>query len=239
MSFGRSPPAGCACEGAASRAVLGACPIYSSLCRRPASMETVEAVVRTRRLPAALRMCGIGPRRAAAPYTGTGARRCAARCGAFGLGRRVRDDLAVGDIVIADRALSAGRSDVKCLALPLPGTGTRSPRPNSHRRPRHRCSVSEAAATATGRWPWRWKPTGWPTWAVQHDTPFVHGRGIHDGGSRRGRPPDGGVHDGYSPCKSGPVGSARRRPSMMGEFTRWRSAFWLNRRLAELAEAAA
>lgn len=31
------------------------------------------------------------------------------------------DHLAVGDIVIADRALSAGRSDANCPALALPG----------------------------------------------------------------------------------------------------------------------
>ena len=34
----------------------------------------------------------------------------------------LRADLAVGDIVIADRALTTGRSDVSCLAPALPGT---------------------------------------------------------------------------------------------------------------------
>ena len=92
--------------------------------------RVVEAVVRTRRLPVALRMCGMGPRRAAT------------LCAEFERGARPRglallgwagwlgddlavgagwlgDDLAVGAIVIADEALSAGRSDVKFLALPL------------------------------------------------------------------------------------------------------------------------
>ena len=106
--------------------------------------RVVEAVVRTRRLPVALRMCGIGPRRAAA------------LCAEFERGARprglallgwaggLRDDLAVGDIVIADRALSAGRSDVNCLAPALPGTGARSPRPGADRRPRRRCAGSQA-----------------------------------------------------------------------------------------------
>ena len=80
--------------------------------------RVVEAVVRTRRLPVALRMCGMGPSRAAA------------LCAEFERGARPRglallgwagwlgDDLAVGATVIADEALSAGRSDVKFLALP-------------------------------------------------------------------------------------------------------------------------
>ena len=84
--------------------------------------RVVEAVVRTRRLPVELRMCGIGPRRAAAICAeferGARPRTVALMGWAGGL----RDDLVVGDIVIADRALSAGRSDVDCLALPLPGT---------------------------------------------------------------------------------------------------------------------
>jgi uridine phosphorylase len=83
--------------------------------------RVVEAVVRTHRLPVALRMCGIGPRRVAAI------------CAEFERGVRpravvllgwaggLRDHLAVGDIVIANRALAAGRSDVNCLAPALPG----------------------------------------------------------------------------------------------------------------------
>ena len=49
-------------------------------------------------------------------------RRPAAGVALLGWAGGLRDDLAVGDIVIVDRALAAGRSDVDCLALPLPGT---------------------------------------------------------------------------------------------------------------------
>ena len=85
--------------------------------------RVVEAVVRRHRLPVALRMCGMGPRRAAALCAeferGVRPRGLALLGWAGGL----RDDLAVGDIVIADRALSAGRSDVACLALALAAPG--------------------------------------------------------------------------------------------------------------------
>jgi hypothetical protein len=78
----------------------------------------------------------------------------------------LRDDMAVGDIVIADRALSAGRSDVACLALPLAEPGA----PTLERA--HRGPVLTAATSSLRRqpgvpprravrWPWKWKPTRW------------------------------------------------------------------------------
>jgi nucleoside phosphorylase len=84
--------------------------------------RVVETAVQRRRLPVELRMCGIDPRRPAAICAeferGSRPRGLALLGWAGGL----RDDMAVGDIVIADRALTTGRSDVDCLALPLPGT---------------------------------------------------------------------------------------------------------------------
>jgi nucleoside phosphorylase len=200
--------------------------------------RVVETVVRRRRLPVALRMCGIGPGRAAA------------LCAEFERGARPRgmallgwagglaDDLAVGDIVLADRALSAGRSDVSCLALPLPGTA------RVHRGPvltaGHVIAAPAAkrAAAAGGALAVEMEAYPLAAWAAQHEATFVHGRVILDTVDDA-LPALDGVLDGYGrPQIRSLLGAVAGRPALLGEFTRlalrMREA---NRRLAELAQA--
>ena len=185
-------------------------------------------------------MCGIGPRRAAAISAEfeRGARpRAVALLGWAG---GLRDDLAVGDIVIADRALSAGRSDVNCLPLPLPGTA------RVHRGPvltaDHVVAAPAAkrAAAACGALAVEMEAYPLAAWAAQHETPFVHGRVILDTVADA-LPALGGVLDGYGRLQIRPLlGAVARRPALLGEFTllalRLRG---VNRRLAELAETVA
>ena len=200
--------------------------------------RVVEAVVRTRRLPVALRMCGMGARRSAVICTeferGVRPRGLALLGWAGGL----RDDLAVGDIVIADWALSAGRSDVNCLALPLPGTA------RVHRGPvltaDHVVAAPAAkrAAAAYGALAVEMEAYPLAAWAAQREVPFVHGRVILDT-VEDALPELGGVLDGYGRLQIWPLfGALARRPALLGEFTllalRLRG---VNQRLAALAEA--
>jgi nucleoside phosphorylase len=174
--------------------------------------RVVEAVVRTRRLPVALRMCGIGPRRAAAfcAELERGARpRGLALLGWAG---GLRDDLVVGDIVIADRALSAARSDVSCLALPLPGTV------RIHRGPvltaDHVVAAPAAkrAAAACGALAVEMEAYPLAAWAAQHEAPLVHGRVILDTVDDA-LPALDGVLDGYGRLQIRPLlGALARRP---------------------------
>ena len=200
--------------------------------------RVVEAVVQSCRLPVELRMCGIGPRRAAA------------LCAEFERGARprgvallgwaggLRADLAVGDIVIADRALSAGRSDVNCLALALPGTA------RVHRGPvltaDHVVAAPAAkrAAAACGALAVEMEAYPLAAWAAQHAVPFVHGRVILDTVDDA-LPALDGVLDGYGRLQIRPLwGALARRPALLGEFTRLALRLrGVNRRLAELAEA--
>ena len=200
--------------------------------------RVVEAVVRRRRLPVALRMCGIGPRRAAALCTelerGARPRGLALLGWAGGL----RDDLAVGDIVIADRALSAGRSDVNCLALALPGTA------HVHRGPvltaDHVVAAPAAkrAAAACGALAVEMEAYPLAAWAAQREVPFVHGRVILDTVDDA-LPALDGVLDGYGRLQIRPLlGALAGRPALLGEFTHLALRLrGVNRRLAELAEA--
>ena len=89
-------------------------------------------------------MCGIGTPPGRRDLRGIRARSSATCLALLGWAGGLRDHLAVGDFVIADRALSAGRSDVNCLALPLPGLARVRPRPGADRRPRRRCAGSQA-----------------------------------------------------------------------------------------------
>ena len=200
--------------------------------------RVVEAVVRSCRLPVELRMCGIGPRRAAAICAEfeRGARpRCLALLGWAG---GLRDHLAVGDIVIADRALSAGRSDVNCLALALPGLA------RVHRGPvltaGHVVAAPAAkrSAAACGALAVEMEAYPLAAWAAQREVPFVHGRVILDT-VEDALPELGGVLDGYGRLQIRPLlGALARRPALLGEFTRLALRLrGVNRRLAELAEA--
>jgi nucleoside phosphorylase len=200
--------------------------------------RVVEAVVRTRRLPVELRMCGIGPRRAAAICAeferGARPRTVALMGWAGGL----RDDLVVGDIVIADRALSAGRSDVDCLALPLPGTA------RVHRGPvltaGHVIAAPAARRTAAACGALAVEMEAYPlaAWAAQREMPFVHGRVILDTVDDA-LPALDRVLDGYGRLQIRPLlGALAGRPTLLGEFTRMALRLrGVNRRLAELAEA--
>jgi len=194
--------------------------------------------VRTRRLSVELRICGIGPRRAAT------------LCAEFERGARpggvallgwaggLRDDLAVGDIVIADRALSAGRSDVNCLALPLPGTA------RVHRGPMLTADhvvaapAAKRAAAACGALAVEMEAYPLAAWAAQREVPFVHDRVILDTVEDT-LPALDGVLDGYGRLQIRPLfGALARRPVLLGEFTRMALRLrGVNRRLAELAEA--
>ena len=150
----------------------------------------------------------------------------------------LRDDLAVGDIVIADRALSAGRSDVNCLALALPGTA------RVHRGPvltvDHVVAAPAAkrAAAACGALAVEMEAYPLAAWAAQHAVPFVHGRVILDT-VEDALPELDGVLDGYGRLQIRPLLEAlARRPALLGEFTRLALRLrGVNRRLAELAEA--
>ena len=144
--------------------------------------RVVEAVVQRRRLPVELRMCGIGPRRAATLCMeferGARPRGLALLGWAGGL----RDDLAVGDIVIADRALSAGHSDVNCLALALQLPGLA----RVHRGPVLTADhvvaapVAKRAAATCGALAVEMESYPLAAWAAQCEVPFVHGRVILD-----------------------------------------------------------
>jgi hypothetical protein len=200
--------------------------------------RVVEAVANRRRLPVALRMCGIGPRRAAAI------------CAEFECGERPRGlallgwagglhaDLTVGDIVIADRALSAGRSDVSCLALPLPGLA------RVHCGPvltaGHVVAGPEAKRSAATCGALAVEMEAYPLadWAARHEVPFVHGRVILDPVDYA-LPELDGVLDG---CGRLQIRSLMRalagRPALLGELTRLALRLrGVNRRLAELAVA--
>jgi nucleoside phosphorylase len=202
--------------------------------------RVVEAVVRARRWPVTLRMCGIGPRRAAAICTefdrGARPRGLALLGWAGGL----RDDLAVGDIVIADRALAAGRRDVNCLPLPLPGTA------HVHRGPvltaDHVVAAPAAKRTAATCGALAVEMEAYPlaAWAAQHEAPFVHGRVILDTVADA-LPALNGVLDGYGRLQIRPLlGALARRPALLGEFTRLALRLrGVNRRLAELTETVA
>ena len=157
----------------------------------------------------------------------------------------LRDHLAVGDIVIADRALTAGRSDVNCLALPLaePGAPTLE---RAHRGPvltaGHVVAAPAArrAAAACGALTVEIEAYPLAAWAAQCGVPFVHGRVILDT-VEDALPALDGVLDGYGRLQIRPLlGALARRPGLLGEFTllalRLRG---VNRRLAELAEAVA
>ena len=200
--------------------------------------RVVEAVVQSCRLPVELRMCGIGPGRAAA------------LCAEFERGARprglallgwaggLRDDLAVGDIVIADRALSAGRSDVNCLALPLPGTA------RVHRGPvltaDHVVAAPAAKRAAAGvRCAGRGNgslPAGSLGCAVRS---ALCSRPCDPRHGKDALPALDGVLDGYGRLQIRPLlGALAGRPALLGEFTRLALRLrGVNRRLAELAEA--
>ena len=200
--------------------------------------RVVAAVVQNCRLPVALRLCGVGPRRSAA------------LCAEFERGARPRgvallgwagglhDHLAVGDIVIADRALSAGRSDVNCLALALPGLA------RVHCGPvltaEHVVAAPEAkrSAAACGALAVEMEAYPLAAWAAQYEVPFVHGRVILDT-VEDALPELGGVLDGYGNLQFRPLlGALAGRPALLGEFTRLALRFReVNRRLAALAEA--
>jgi adenosylhomocysteine nucleosidase len=200
--------------------------------------RVVEAVVQRRRLPVDLRMCGMGPRRAAAICAelerGAQPRGLALLGWAGGL----RADLVVGDIVIADWALSAGRSDVNCLALPLPGTA------RVHRGPvltaDHVVAAPAAkrAAAACGALAVEMEAYPLAAWAAQHAVPFVHGRVILDTVDDA-LPALDGVLDGYGHLQIRPLlGALARRPALLSDFTRMALRLRrVNRRLAELAKA--
>jgi len=200
--------------------------------------RVVEAVVQRRRFPVELRMCGIGPRRSAALCAelerGARPRGLALLGWAGGL----RDDLAVGDIVIAERALAAGRSDVDCLAPALPGLA------RVHRGPvltaDHVVAAPAAkrAAAACGALAVEMEAYPLAAWAAQHEAPFVHGRVILDTADDA-LPALGGVLDGYGRLQIRPLwGALVRRPDLLGEFTRLALRLrGVNRRLAALAEA--
>jgi nucleoside phosphorylase len=200
--------------------------------------RVVEAVVRRRRLPVALRMCGIGPRRAAAfcAELERGARPRGVVL--LGWAGGLHDDLAVGEIVIADRALSAGCRDMECLALPLPGVA------RVHRGPvltaGHVVAAPAAkrAAAACGALAVEMEAYPLAAWAAQHGVPFVHGRVILDA-VEDALPALGGVLDGYGRLQIRPLlGALTRRPALLGELARLALRLrWVNRRLAELAEA--
>ena len=188
-------------------------------------------------------MCGIGPRRSAALCAeferGVRPRGLALLGWAGGL----RDDLAVGDIVIADRALSAGRSDVACLALALAAPG--APRlTRVHRGPvltaDHVVAAPVAKRTAAAGGALAVEMEAYPlaAWAAQHEAPFVHGRVILDAVDDA-LPELGGMLDGYGRLQIRPLlGALARRPAFLGAFTRLTLRVrGVNRRLAELAEA--
>ena len=179
-----------------------------------------------------------------------GPSRAAALCAEFERGARprglallgwaggLRDDLAVGDIVIADRALAAGRSDVNCLAPALPGTA------RVHRGPvltaGHVVAAPAAkrSTAACGALAVEMEAYPLAAWAAQHEVPFVHGRVILDTVADA-LPELDGVLDGYGRLQIRPLLEAlARRPALLGEFTRLALRLrGVNRRLAELAEA--
>ena len=136
----------------------------------------------------------------------------------------LRDDLAVGDIVIADRALSAGRSDVNCLAPALPGTA------RVHRGPvltaDHVVAAPAAkrSAAACGALAVEMEAYPLAAWAAQHAVPFVHGRVILDT-VEDALPALDGVLDGYGRLQIRPLLGALRggRPCWANSLA-WRSA---------------
>jgi nucleoside phosphorylase len=200
--------------------------------------RVVEAVLQRRRLPVELRMCGMGPRRAAALCVeferGTRPRGVALLGWAGGL----RDDLAVGDIVIADRALTTGRSDVNCLALPLPGTARVHFGPVLTAGHVVAAPAAKRAAAVCGALAVEMEAYPLAAWAAQREVPFIHGRVILDT-VYDALPELDGVLDGYGRLQIWPLlGALARRPALLGEFTRLaRRLRGVNRRLAELAEA--
>ena len=121
-------------------------------------------------------MCGMGPRRAVALCADLERGARPRGLALLGWAGGLRDDLVVGDIVIADRALSAGRSDVSCLVLPLPGMA------RVHRGPvltaGHVVAAPAAkrAAAACGALAVEMEAYPLAAWAAQCGVPFVHGR---------------------------------------------------------------
>ena len=140
--------------------------------------------------------------------------------------------------MIADRALTTGRSDVDCLAPALSGTA------RVHRGPvltvDHVVAAPAAkrAAAACGALAVEMEAYPLAAWAAQHAVPFVHGRVILDT-VEDALPELDGVLDGYGRLQIRPLLEAlARRPASLGEFTRLALRLrGVNRRLAELAEA--
>jgi nucleoside phosphorylase len=202
--------------------------------------RVVEAVVQSCRLPVELRMCGMGPRRAAAICAEFERDARPRGLALLGWAGGLRDHLAVGDIVIADRALSAGRSAVNCLAPALPGLA------RVHRGPVLTAGhviaapVAKRSAATCGALAVEMEAYPLAAWAAQHETLFVHGRVILDTVDDA-LPELGGVLDGYGHLQIRPLlGALARRPALLGEFTRMVLRLrGVNRRLAELAEAVA
>jgi nucleoside phosphorylase len=201
--------------------------------------RVVEAVARTRRLPVTLRMCGIGPRRAAAICAEFERGSRPSGLALLGWAGGLRDDMAVGDIVIADWALTTGRSDVNCLAPALPGTA------RVHRGPVLTAGhfvaapATKRAAAACGALAVEMEAYPLAAWAAQHEVPFVHGRVILDT-VEDALPELDGVLDGYGRLQIRPLfGALARRPALLGEFTRLALRLrGVNGRLAEAVVAA-
>ena len=150
----------------------------------------------------------------------------------------LREHLAVGDIVIADRALSAGRSEVVCLALPLPDLA------RVHRGPMltadHVIAAPDAKRYAAESGALAVEMEAYPlaAWAAQREVPFVHGRVILDTVDDA-LPELGWVMDSYGRLQFRRLLRALAwRPALLGEFARLTLRLrGVNRRLAELAEA--
>jgi nucleoside phosphorylase len=198
----------------------------------------VEAALRSSRLPVELRMCGVGAGRAASLCADFEQGVPPSGMALLGWAGALLDDLAAGDIVVADRALSAGRSDVTCATLPLPGLARVHCGPvlTASRvlaTPEAKRSAAHCGALAV-------EMEAYPlaAWAAQRGIPFVHGRVILDV-VEDALPELDGVLDGYGRVQGRSLLEALAgRPALLREFARLALRFrGANPRLAQLAGA--
>ena len=142
--------------------------------------RVVEAAVQNCRARVQLRRCGVGPGRAAAMCAEFEREARPQAVALLGWAGGLLDHLAVGDIVIADQALSATDSGVDCLRLELPGL------PRVHCGPMlttgHVLATPEAKRSAGKSGALAVEMEAYPlaAWAAKHKVPFVHGRVILD-----------------------------------------------------------
>jgi hypothetical protein len=202
--------------------------------------RVVEAATRRSRARVALRMCGVGAGRAAAMCAALERQDPPRAVALLGWAGGLVDRLGVGDIVLADQVLSAGRSNLACAGLELVGLpcvyyGPMLTSGSVLETPEAKRSAGKCGALAV-------EMEAYPmaAWAAEHGVAFVHGRVILDTVGEA-VPELGGMLDSYGRVRVGALLNAvAGRPAWLREFARFAVRLrTVNRRLAALAEAVA